>query len=248
MNTRYPELNLDLTYRPVGGAPRHFTAGQIDRYNRDGFIDGITLYEGAELAALRDFFTRDKARIVAPAGAFQSYHHVVPELRDVVTQPRLVAYLQDLLGEGVVCHVSQYVCKEPGEDLPVVWHQDASFNPMDARSVVVWLAVDDAFVENGCMWFVPGSHRLGGLDFQGAGHAVPEVARYGEAIPIPAQAGQAVFFSDLLLHSSLPNRSSQRRGGFTMTFTSTDTQPHYDWKAWSVICAGEDRQGFWSSE
>ena len=190
-------LNADLTFHSiVNNSPHRFTREQIEEYNRQGFIAGITLFEGVELEAMQEFFARYKAAVTAASGdgGFQSFHHQTPELYDIVTQPWLVEHLQDLLGPNVVCFVSQYVCKEPGDEREVVWHQDASFNPMDARSVVVWLAVDDAFIENGCMWFIPGSHLKGLLEFDSRnGHEVEDAERQGQTHSHRIESGTGRF-------------------------------------------------------
>ncbi|HVF10746.1 MAG TPA: phytanoyl-CoA dioxygenase family protein [Abditibacteriaceae bacterium] len=247
MKTKFPELDLDLSFHPVHcDAPRRFTHEQIDEYNRDGYISGITIFEGAELEQIQAFFETAKQELTE-IEVFRSFHHTMPELYDIVTRPLLVEYLQDLLGPDVVCFVSQYVRKEPGSEQIVVWHQDASFNPMAARGVVVWLALDDATLDNGCMRFIPGSHWLGGLDFtQSGGHEVGDAEAHGAPIPVELKSGQAVFFSDLLLHSSPRNCSAaKRRGGFTMTFTSTGVVPHLHGNQASVLCSGEDANNNW---
>ena len=85
----------------------------------------------------------------------------MPGLYDVVTYPRTVDHLRDLLGPDVICHTSEYVNKQPGQTSGGSYHQDATFNAVDARCVVVWVAIEDADMENGCMWFIPGSHKGG---------------------------------------------------------------------------------------
>lgn len=246
MRTLYPELSLDLTFHPVVNlSPRRFTPAQIDAYNREGFITGVPLFTGERLKRLQDHFVRDKARVTVPPDVgFESYHHAVPWLYDLVTDALLVEYLRDLLGDDIVCHASQFIRKEPGEGPQVVWHQDSSYNPCDAKCVVVWLAVEDADVANGCMWFIPGSHRLGQLAC-GADHRVLLAEELGPSLPVELKAGQVVFFSDLLLHSSPPNRSDRARPGFTMTFSHADNRLHRDKNRWGVVCCGQDRHGYW---
>ena len=62
---------------------------------------------------------------------------------------------------------SHFFCKLPGDGKAVSWHQDASYWPLTpARAVTVWLAIDDADVENACMKFIPGSHHYGHLTFR----------------------------------------------------------------------------------
>jgi non-heme Fe2+,alpha-ketoglutarate-dependent halogenase len=246
MKTMYPELDLDLTFHPVVcDTPRRLTRAQIHQYNEQGFISNLTLLQGGAIAAAQDFFQRSRKELT-PSGLFQSFHHLTPELYDIVTSPILAEYLQDLLGPDIVCHVSQYICKAPGDDMRVVWHQDASFNPMDARCVVVWTAIDEAVIENGCMWFIAGSHRRGALECLEAGHEVPNADEYGPSVPIELKAGEAVLFSDLLLHSSPGNRSTHmRRGGLTATYAGADLVPTLGRKTWSVLCCGEDPDNHW---
>jgi ectoine hydroxylase-related dioxygenase (phytanoyl-CoA dioxygenase family) len=249
MKTKFPDLNLDFSFHPVQTPqPHRFTPQQVEQYNRDGYISNITIFEGAQFAAVQKFF-RDINRddITSKGEVFQSFHHTAPELYDVVTNSLLVEYLQDVLGPNVVCFISQYVCKDPGSQEKVVWHQDASFNPMDARSVIVWLAIEDAFIENGCMWFIPGSHRNGLLEFdQPKGHEIADAEAYGTPVPIELRAGQVVMFSDLLLHSSPPNQSkTSPRPGLTISYTSAEVVPYHNAERASVLCSGQDIQGRW---
>lgn len=261
MSTPLHEIGMDLSFHPVEPKNlRRFTPEQLADYNRDGYISDITLFEGEHLQQLQAFFENESERALVYDG-FRSFHHTVPELYDIVTDPLLVEYLQDLLGTNVVCFVSQYICKQPGDLREVVWHQDAAYNPMDARSVVVWLAVHDAFVENGCMQFIPGSHRRGLVNFNArngdetslGGREIDSSELEGGTTPIELEAGQAVFFSDLLIHSSSGNRSKNSpRGGFTMTFTSADTKVHEHptfnvSNHEAVLCCGEDVNGNWVS-
>ena len=77
-----------------------------------------------------------------------------------------MAYVKDLLGENVIAWGSHFFCKMPGDGKRVSWHQDASYWPLTpSKAVTVWLAIDDADVENACMRYIPGSHVLGHLTY-----------------------------------------------------------------------------------
>jgi Phytanoyl-CoA dioxygenase (PhyH)/Polyketide cyclase / dehydrase and lipid transport len=100
------------------------------------------------------------------------------------------------------------------------WHQDERFIPTRDRSLVgAWIALDDADVENGCLWVVPGSHRMGQLwPFRDHGRPDefdPTDEAYGfddsSAIPVEVKTGDVVFFNGYLLHRSLKNRSTRTR-------------------------------------
>ena len=247
MITRYPELGLDLSFHPVQCKhPEAFTPDQIDQYNELGYVAPITLFEGEELVTLQGFFEGSRNRLTKYE-SFKSFHHEVPELYKIVAHPRTTSCLRDLLGPNVVCHVSQYIRKEPDPDSgrKTIYHQDATFNPMDARCALVWLAIDRAFVDNGCMWFVPGSHRQGVIECED-NHHISDASFLKNQVPMELEPGQAVIFSDLLIHSSPPNRTADKvRGGLTATYAAAELVPDLGEKKWAVMCCGTDRDNNW---
>jgi ectoine hydroxylase-related dioxygenase (phytanoyl-CoA dioxygenase family) len=95
------------------------------------------------------------------------------------------------------------------------------FIPTRDRSLnAAWMALDDATVENGCLWVIPGSHRLGVIWPDRAHNderfdCVVESYQFpysdDAALPVEAKAGSIVFFNGYLLHRSMPNRAA---GGF----------------------------------
>jgi non-haem Fe2+, alpha-ketoglutarate-dependent halogenase len=257
MLTRYPHLEalLRLDFEPVrNDRPRTLTREEIAAFNQRGYLGPRRVFDGGALREVQAFF-RERGGEVTAGDAFESFHHRVPELRRIVTHPPTLAVLTDLTGPNVVCHISQYINKPPTpgsggaaaiDDSDGPFHQDATFNAMDARGIVAWLAIHDADAENGCMWFIPGSHRAGAVECDRR-HWVIEPERYGRAIPMPAKAGEAIFFSDLLMHASPPNRSATRdRPAFTSTYCPAETRPHEKAERWAVLCAGRDASGWWS--
>jgi len=251
MLTRYPHLDdvLDLQFYPVQNSdPASFTTAQIEQFNHQGFIDPIPLFENDALADLQAYVRHhevDLRRMKEEANGFISLHHCVPALYDLVGSGRTVAHLQDLVGPNVICFISDLINKPPGQTQGGSFHQDATFNAVDARSVIVWLAIEDADAENGCMNFIPGSHK-GGVVECDTHHYVVNPAQYGSAIPCEVPAGYGVFMSDLLMHSSPPNRSKDRyRPGFTASYISSDVQPYEQINRWAVQCSGTDSCGYW---
>ncbi|MAE65071.1 MAG: hypothetical protein CMJ18_12445 [Phycisphaeraceae bacterium] len=254
MLTRYPHLDhvLDLSFHPVDNdEPASFTREQIDQYNERGFTDPVPLFIDDELNALQAFFREHEGRMqrmMEEAGSFISLHHLLTPVHDIVAHPRTVSRLRDLIGPNVVCFISQFINKPPRQTEGGSFHQDASFNATDARSVIVWLAIEHADAENGCMWFIPGSHRGGAVECDET-HFVIEPSRYGQAVPCEVPAGHGVFMSDLLMHSSPPNRSKDRhRPGFTATYISAEVQPHEQANRWAVQCRGADPNGHWKPQ
>jgi phytanoyl-CoA hydroxylase len=100
------------------------------------------------------------------------------------------------------------------------WHQDERYIPTRDRSLIgAWIALDDAHVDNGCLWVLPGSHRRGSL-WPTRAHGRPDEFDpsdeahgfdAGDAVAVEVQTGDVVFFNGYLLHRSLRNRSSRTR-------------------------------------
>jgi phytanoyl-CoA hydroxylase len=99
------------------------------------------------------------------------------------------------------------------------WHQDEDYIPTRDRSLIgAWIAIDDATIENGCLYVVPGSHRSGYL-YPQKPHENPDQwdfapCSYGfddsKQVPVEVKAGSVVFFNGYLLHCSYPNRTTNQ--------------------------------------
>ena len=114
-----------------------------------------------------------------------------------------------------------------GTHLP--WHQDGgAVWALDRDPLVtIWLALDAATRENGCLDIVPGSHRLGLLSWYGSTVANDLVAVHcepGEVIALPVKAGHAVLMHNWLLHRSGVNPSSSPRRAFTCCYLDGRTR------------------------
>ena len=88
--------------------------------------------------------------------------------------------------------------KAPGTRTPTPWHQDCAYwiDLPDRRAASCWIALDDATVDNGCMWFVPGSHRRPMRPHRSAGRgggALECDASEAEGTPVPLAAGSCTF-------------------------------------------------------
>jgi len=121
------------------------------------------------------------------------------------------------------------------------WHQDEHYIPTRDRSLVgAWIALDDATIENGCLWVLPGSHRSGYLwpvrshddpeQFDGAQQAYGFEEKFpeSEAVPMEVNAGDVVFFNGYLLHRSLKNRTFGRRRALVNHYMSSWSPLHWD--------------------
>jgi phytanoyl-CoA hydroxylase len=134
---------------------------------------------------------------------------------------------------------AQYIFKQPGIGGEVRWHQDATFFDSTPISVTTfWFALEDATVDNGCLWAEPGGH-LGPLRerFVREGDVITmeklDATPWPDdsvAVPLEAKAGTLICFHGLLPHYSAPNRSPKSRHAFTLH--ATDGATEYSKKNW----------------
>ena len=123
---------------------------------------------------------------------------------------------------------SMLIFKQPHIGGEVGWHQDASFFVTEPMTVTTfWIALEDATLDNGCLWVQPGGHRsplreryvceAGRLRME-ALDATPWPDT-GSALAVPVKAGTLVVFGGLLPHYSAPNRSPVSRLAYTLHVT-----------------------------
>src|SRR5688572_13524394 len=161
----------DLRFHPsTVEQPVTLTGAQVEAFNRDGYLKGLRVFSDAEAADVRGYFDDLLARTLAAGGdsySISSAHLRHGGVYDLLAHPRIVAIVKDLLGEHVVGWGSHFFCKLPGDGKAVAWHQDASYWPLTpSKAVTVWLAIDAADRENGCMRFIAGSHWTGHLTYR----------------------------------------------------------------------------------
>jgi phytanoyl-CoA hydroxylase len=141
-------------------------------------------------------------------------HKLSEVMLDAVKQPAAIEALTAVIGPNVKCMQSMLFVKASGKP-GQAWHQDEIYIPTRDRSLTgAWFALDDATVENGCLWVLPGSNRPGILYYQ-EWHGDPrfdcawEARRFpysnDEAVPVEVKAGSMVVFNGYTLHRSLPN-------------------------------------------
>jgi ectoine hydroxylase-related dioxygenase (phytanoyl-CoA dioxygenase family) len=204
-----------------------------NQYEQDGYTILADALSAGEVQALRD----EAARIcrgelgaidgVRQAAAGEPDERVVREylcihfphklsdlMHKTLAHPAVVDALTGIIGPNVKAMQSMLFIKSEGRP-GQAWHQDELFIPTRDRSLTAaWIALDDATVENGCLWVLPGSHRRGVL-YPDRDHHDPrfdcEVEAYDfpyrdeDAVAVEAPTGSVVVFNGYLLHMSLPN-------------------------------------------
>jgi non-haem Fe2+, alpha-ketoglutarate-dependent halogenase len=237
------------------------TVEERAQFDRDGFIGPFDLYEPEEMVshmrALRLPLMNTKNQVYSPEKAFagatnlSSYdrHLDVDFLADHIARSEIVDRVASVLGPDVLCWRSEFFPKYPGDE-GTDWHQADNFShadktnkpqivwPEDATfggTITVWTAFTDATVENGCLQFIPGSHKTMNYDESKAMDYDADVINaktkngvrrgfYGydyrqlqkdpdwepdelSAKSMVMRRGQFIMFWSTLMHASLPNNS-----------------------------------------
>ncbi len=143
-------------------------------------------------------------------------HKLSAVMKKYLATPKMVEVLTEVVGPNVKCMQSMLFIKATGKP-GQAWHQDEDFIPTRDRSLIGgWIAMDDATIENGCLWLIPGSHKPGVLwpleaqndaRFDCTGESTGFPYSDVDAVPVEVRAGAIVFFNGYLLHRSLPNRA-----------------------------------------
>jgi phytanoyl-CoA hydroxylase len=86
-------------------------------------------------------------------------HKLSPLIARSLSHPGIVEILRRIISPNVKCMQSMLFVKGPGKP-GQSWHQDEYYIPTRDRSLgAAWIAIDDATIENGCLWIIPGSHQ-----------------------------------------------------------------------------------------
>lgn len=137
-------------------------------------------------------------------------------LRALASYPPLLTVVRRLLGsDDIALFQDMALLKPPGGGREKPWHQDNAYFPIRPGSPIigVWIALDNATPENGCMHVVPGSHRDGPVThFQRRDWQICDTdVRASEDVVVPLPAGGVLFFHGLLHHGTPSNRTAVRR-------------------------------------
>ncbi|HVF74459.1 MAG TPA: phytanoyl-CoA dioxygenase family protein [Acidimicrobiales bacterium] len=150
----------------------------------------------------------------------------------LVSDDRLLDIAELFVGPDLALFASHYISKPPFDGQAVLWHQDAAYWPLEPMEVVsIWLAVDEATTENGCLRVIPGSHTLPAHEFrirQDTDNVFQSetTAEFDEstAVDIELKPGDCEVHHPNILHSSKPNNSPKRRCGLTIRYIPTSTK------------------------
>jgi phytanoyl-CoA hydroxylase len=220
----------------------------IECYRRNGFVSLSDVLIGDELRQLREAVesavTEENRNDTRPFEAKGTYEQIFiqkvnlwerhPRIAAFVLSPRFANLAAALEGRPMRIWHDQALFKEPRNGAKTPWHQDSPYWPHHDRfhSTTLWLALQDATIENGCMTFVPATHHD---QFQAVNLGRPDdlfefapqfKGVRGEVCEL--KAGSATFHNGLTFHYAGPNRSAAMREAFAMIYMPDGTRYNGD--------------------
>jgi phytanoyl-CoA hydroxylase len=187
-------------------------------------------------------FTEPDGVTLAKIG--HALHDLDPVFAEFSRSPVLAEVVADLGVRDPLLLQSMYLCKAARSGGEVGSHQDATFLWTEPVSVIgLWVALEDATVENGCLWALPGGHRTvplerrfvrNGGDADGTSFVrltdEPVLVPDDGWVPLEAAAGTLVVLHGLLPHRSSPNTSARSRAAYSLHLV--EAAAHYPADNW----------------
>jgi hypothetical protein len=231
------------------------TPEEVQRFEHDGYVHLEGVLSEEELRPIEEVYMRFLTRDIpvlgkdfcdmsgAYGGDPASYalinvmlpRRYYPAWQGNLYERRAASIARQLRGEGLVVDYDQLLAKPPRRtDAVFAWHQDQAYwiATADTRTATAWLALDDSTEENGCMRFLPGSHKEPALrphrplhgDREASHTLVAEVDEAKDRVTVACiKRGDVTVHSERVVHGSGGNRSDRWRRAYVVAFRARET-------------------------
>lgn len=272
-------LKIPDSFKPRTEVDPQYAMSQteIKQFYQNGFIGPFDAFSREEMADFRNEMLAMENESSKTYGFVtpRDRHLENPRLWEYMNHPAIVERAAQLLGPDLLCWRTQLFYKGPGSPA-IQFHQASTFMVEDYLDpaifppkldemfqLTVWIAVDDAVPENGCMQFVRGTHnrihtiKFGGEEgFYKANFALEFDRDPNRVATVPVKSGQFIIFTERCIHGSPANTSDRHRLAFNMRIIPTNVPAltgkekyrsvynggKYHLKNWGVaLLRGEDR-------
>jgi ectoine hydroxylase-related dioxygenase (phytanoyl-CoA dioxygenase family) len=220
------------------------TAAEIEHYREHGYVIPKYRLPDALLARLRQSLDRLLATYTDVAQEDIANPHMLPPTEGpdmnpfmaAAREPDVLDMLEQLIGPDIVLWITRVLCKPAAKGREVPWHQDGEYWPMRPLATCsVWIALDPVSTVNGCMRFIPGSHKQQEM----YRHHVTDRNNLvlnleldqdqfdeAKAVNVELEPGQMSLHDVRLIHGSAANTSGRRRAALIMRYMPATS--HYD--------------------
>ena len=207
--------------------PKILTEQQIEQYQDEGYISPVRVVSKAEALSIKSQLEDMEAQFPEEVNAESRNNlHLSFEFLDALAHnPIIVDAMEDLIGPDIALWASVMFIKEPSSKHYVSWHQDATYMGMDdVNFPTPWIALSPSNLETGCMTMISGSHRQEIREHEDTfaehniltrGQVIAEVDE-SKGVDLILEPGEMSIHHGAIIHGSKPNKSQQRRIGFSL--------------------------------
>lgn len=240
----------------IAGSRTRLQAAQIDQYEKDGYVlFDQPVFSPDKFQRLQAIFEEDLAAY--GIDGLDVIHFKDARLLEFLLSDEVLDLVEPVIGPNIGLWSSHFISKPPRVGKATPWHEDSSYwngriSTM-AGICTVWLAVDEAMPENGCMRVIPGSHDNGFSRYKpvDTGSNIfdseidPDTIDGSRAVYFSLKPGYCSLHEARLIHGAQANTSDYRRAGYTMRYFPTTSkiypernEGHKLWLARGVDIAG----------
>ena len=214
-------------------------------FEENGYVISRGLFDARECAEMKAEIRRMLETHKDHSGVMVGLAANSPYFQNVARNPRLLDALEEVMGPNIEFLSDKVVFKSATTDFGSPWHQDWHYWH-GAHKISVWVSLDEATPENGCLKLLPGSHKSVAVhdgaadDGHGFGQRLrPDAVDESQAAIAPCQPGDAIIFHDLTLHASFRNTSGKDRWALISTYRSaSEPDMQYDWAVAAEVVRG----------
>ena len=234
----------------------HLTPEQVEHYNREGYVlYHQPVFSTQDFARLKAIFEEDLDQY--GENGLDTIHFRDARLLEFLLSDTVLDLVEPLIGSDIGLWSSHFICKPPHVGKATPWHEDSSYWNGRASTMAgictVWLAIDEATPENGCMRVIPGSHTNGFSDYEAVdatqnifgSQIKPEMIDESQAVYFALRPNECSLHEARLIHGAQANTSDKRRTGYTMRYFPTTThivpERNKGHKLW--LARGKDQAG-----
>ena len=231
------------------------TDRQLAQFRELGYFVTEPMWDDSELREISDEFDRlhqEMIRQAEEAGGdaltmkMSRYRPFIGQVHTksepcgrFIKSPIYLEACAKLIGPNADLYYNQAVLKPPEQGQSFAWHQDSGYHITEPLEYITcWTAISRSFVENGCIWIIPGSHKQGLLQHKmddATRERKPEMQNEEGAIPVEMKPGQVAIFSSLMLHKSGPNTSNEVRKGYVPQYHHANMKSVRTGKPWGDL-------------
>ena len=207
--------------------PKVLTKEQIEQYHDEGFISPVRVISEAQALSIKNQLEQVEAEFPDEINAESRNNlHLSFAFLDALAHNKIIVdAMEDLIGPDIALWASVMFIKEPSSKQYVSWHQDATYMGLDSIDFPTpWIALSPSNIETGCMTMIAGSHHSEIQNHEDTfaenniltrGQVISNIDR-SKAVDLILEPGEMSIHHGAIIHGSQPNKSNQRRIGFSL--------------------------------